>query len=76
MILSNVQLQEAMESGRLVIDPPPRPMRPTEGQKCPYDTHSVNLRLGNELSEPVSGPYTDPEKFMPFSVRTQHCRCF
>ncbi len=57
MILSNIALQEAMEQGRLVITPRPEPLRPTENQKCPYDTHSVNLRLGAELSVPLSGPY-------------------
>jgi dCTP deaminase len=57
MILSNLQMQEAMASGRLVIDPQPMPLRPTEGQKCPYDTHTVNLRLGNEISIPQGGPF-------------------
>src|SRR3954465_1121809 len=58
MILSNVAMQQAMEEGRLVIDPRPEPLRPAEGQKCPYDTHSVNLRLGNELSIPQGGPFS------------------
>lgn len=58
MILSNIEMQKAMEEGRLVIAPRPEPLRPAEGLKCPYDTHSVNLKLGHELSVPVSGPYT------------------
>ena len=58
MILSNIKMQEAMDLGRLVIDPVPLPLRPTGGRKCPYDTHAVNLRLGPELSIPQSGPYT------------------
>ena len=58
MILSNVRMQEAIESGRLVIRPQPLPLRPTEGEKCPYDTHSVNLTLGDELSIPNEGPYS------------------
>ena len=58
MILSNIKMQEAMDLGRLVIDPKPLPLRPTGGQKCPYDTHAVNLTLGPELSIPQSGPYT------------------
>ncbi len=58
MILSNLEMQKAMDEGRLVIDPRPQPLRPTEGQKCPYDTHSVDLRLGQELSVPLSGPYS------------------
>jgi dCTP deaminase len=58
MILSNLEMQRAMTEGRLVINPQPLPLRPTEGQKCPYDTHSVNLRLGQELSIPLAGPYS------------------
>jgi len=58
LILSNVEMQKAMEEGRLVITPRPEPLRPVEGLKCPYDTHSVNLKLGHELSVPMSGPFT------------------
>jgi len=58
MILSNIKMQEAMESGRLIIDPRPLPLRPAVGQKCPYDTHTVNLTLGAELSITQGGPYT------------------
>lgn len=58
MILSNVLMQEALESGCLIIDPRPSPQRPGQGQKCPYDTHSVNLKLSNELSVPSEGPYS------------------
>jgi len=57
MILSNVEMQRAMEEGRLVISPTPEPLRPMEGRKCPYDTHSVNLMLGDEISIPEPGPY-------------------
>jgi dCTP deaminase len=58
MALSNVAMQQAMEQGRILIDPQPLPLRPAEGQVCPYDTHSVNLRLGSELSIPLPGPYS------------------
>ncbi len=58
MILSNLEMQKALESGRLVIDPRPMPLRPTKDQKCPYDTHTVNLRLGNEISLPLPGPFS------------------
>jgi hypothetical protein len=58
MILCNINMQKAMEDGRLVIDPKPLPLRPTGGLKCPYDTHSVNLRLGSELSIPLAGPFS------------------
>lgn len=57
MILSNVEMQKAMEEGRLVIDPQPQPLRPGGPVKCPYDTHAVDLRLGSELSIPASGAY-------------------
>ena len=58
MILSNVEIQRAMEQGRLNIQPRPEPLRPAEGVKCPYNTHAVDLRLGKELSVPVSLPYS------------------
>lgn len=58
MILSNIEMQKAMQEGRLVINPQPVPLFPTEGQKCPYDTHSVNLCLSEELSVPMSGPFS------------------
>lgn len=58
MILSNIAMQEAMEQGRLVIMPTPSPLRPGAGLKCPYDTHSVNLALGHEISIPGSGPFS------------------
>lgn len=57
MILSNIELQKAMAEGRLAINPLPMPLRPSEGQKCPYDTHTVNLKLGTEISVPEGGPY-------------------
>ena len=51
MILSNVEIQRAIREGRLVIDPAPLPERPIEaGKYCPYQTSSVDLRLGDEIS--------------------------
>lgn len=51
MILSNVEIQRAMQEGRLVIDPVPFPDRPLEaGLYCPFQTSSVDLRLGDEIS--------------------------
>lgn len=51
MILSNVEIQRAMQEGRLVIYPAPHPVRPVEsGLYCPYQTSSVDLRLGDEIS--------------------------
>lgn len=50
MILSNVAIQQAMQDGRLEIDPVPIPLRPDGGRNCPYQTSSVDLRLGSEIT--------------------------
>lgn len=73
MILSNVGIQAALDAQDLVITPEPTPRRPTEYQgPCPYDTCSVNLRLGSQISIPKPGkPITldfrkpDIAKFLP-----------
>lgn len=57
MILSNLKVHKAIDDGRLVITPEPLPRQASEGKDSPYDTHAVNLRLGNELSVPVSGTF-------------------
>jgi dCTP deaminase len=57
VILSNVEIQRALDEGRLVIEPEPLPRRPQEGQYCPYDTHAVDLRLYGEIAIPQAGPY-------------------
>jgi dCTP deaminase len=57
MILSNTEIQRAIGEGRLIIRPEPLPRRPTEGTECPYDTHSVNLTLADEISIPRPGTY-------------------
>ena len=58
MILSNCSVHKALDEGRLVIDPEPVPRTPEVGITCPYDTHSVDLRLHNEISVPKPGPFT------------------
>lgn len=59
MILSNISIQEALDEERLVIDPVPLPKRPEPGGGyCPYDTHSVDLRLHSEISVPEAGLFT------------------
>lgn len=59
MILSNCEVQAALDSGRLVIDPEPSPRVPTIKEfHCPYDTHAVDLRLHNEISVPKEGTFT------------------
>jgi dCTP deaminase len=57
MVLSNILIQQAIDVGRLIIRPDPQPRRQTNAQKCPYNTHSVDLRLGDEVSVPRSGPF-------------------
>jgi dCTP deaminase len=60
MILSNVELQKALDSRRVVITPEPKPrqLKPDQTDDyCPFDTHSVDLTLGNEITEPEDGVY-------------------
>jgi len=65
MILSNIEIQRALDEGRLVIEPVPLPRRPEEGKYCPYDTHAVDVRLHEEITVPQGGPHhydvTEPE---------------
>jgi dCTP deaminase len=55
MILSNVEIHRALDEGRLIIEPEPLPRRPVPNQSCPYDTHSVDLKLRDEIQIPKSG---------------------
>jgi len=58
MILSNVELFAALDAGRLVILPEPSPRRPSIGHPdCPFDTHSVDLRLADEIAVPEPGQF-------------------
>jgi dCTP deaminase len=51
MILSNVEIQRAIDVGCLVLDPEPFPRRPgSDGADCPYQTSAVDLQLGDEIS--------------------------
>ena len=52
MILSNLEIHRAIDNGRLVIKPEPLPRKPTLGQDCPYDAHTVDLKLGSEIKIP------------------------
>jgi len=59
VILSNVEIQLALDQGHLVIEPAPEPRRPGSGKECPFNTTSVDLRLGSEISRPKEGrPFT------------------
>lgn len=50
MILSNVAIHDALDRGLLRIIPEPQPRQPTAGRECPYQTSSVDLRLGGEIA--------------------------
>lgn len=73
MILSNVEIQRALDEKRLVIQPEPLPRRPEAGRVCPYDTHAVDLRLGVEITTIKTGVFswdlTTPGKLAEFIAR-------
>ncbi|SRR6266496_1516150 len=50
MILSNVSIQKAIDKGWLIIEPEPLPRRKIADAECPYQTSSVDLRLGPEIA--------------------------
>lgn len=53
MILSNTELFKALDEGRLIISPEPSPRHPSVGHPhSPFDTCSVDLRLGEEIVVP------------------------
>jgi dCTP deaminase len=55
MILSNRELHRAIDQRRLIIEPEPQPrVLELSGGHCPYDTHSVDLRLADEIVVPVN----------------------
>ena len=59
MILSNVEVHKAMDEKRLVIRPEPLPRAPEiKGGHCPYDTHSVDLLLSDEIVIPATGKFS------------------
>ena len=57
MILSSAGIHAALDVGRLIIEPEPKPRIPTIGSDhCPYDSHSVDLTLP-EIAIPKPGPF-------------------
>jgi dCTP deaminase len=59
MILSNTELHKALDEKRLIIDPEPTPRFPSlKGDHCPYDTHSVDLTLGDTIEVPFQSNIT------------------
>ena len=58
MILSDTAIFEALDDGRLVIDPEPTPReRDGEGLERPYSATSVDLHLGTLLAKPRHTPH-------------------
>ncbi|HEU4510436.1 MAG TPA: dCTP deaminase [Pyrinomonadaceae bacterium] len=56
MILSNLEIQKAIDEGRVIITPDPQP-RSAEYSNCPYDTTAVDLHLAGALSVPRAGAF-------------------
>ncbi|MBI4602885.1 MAG: dCTP deaminase [Planctomycetes bacterium] len=52
MILSNVEIHRAIDERRLVITPEPEPRFRQNEAACPYQTSSVDLRLGSQILIP------------------------
>lgn len=58
MILSSSEIHKALNEKRLIIDPEPVPRVPAvRDDHCPYDTHSVDLRLSSEISIPRAATF-------------------
>ncbi len=72
-MLCNLGIQQAIDDERLGIKPEPLPRRPEPGRECPYDTHSVDLRLGNEILLIIPGVFswdlTQPGKLADFAAK-------
>ena len=70
MILSSAEVHRALDQKRLIITPEPAPRVPSVGgDHCPYDTHSVDLRLASEISVPLPGNFAynlRPERLAAF----------
>jgi len=55
MILSNIEIVQAIRSGEISLDLLPLPYDPAQP---PFNTTSVDLRLGSEIVIPSKGPFT------------------
>lgn len=53
MILSNVAIAEALDDGRLVVEPPPKDR--TAGSESQFNTSSLDLLLSPDISVPKAG---------------------
>ena len=56
MVLSNLEIQRAIDEGRLRIDPDPQP-RECDHPDCPYDTTAVDLHLSPDLAIPRTAAF-------------------
>jgi dCTP deaminase len=56
MILSNLEVQRALKEQRLFINPEPAPRLTSGLPKSPYNTHSVDLTLGDVIVVPSAIP--------------------
>jgi dCTP deaminase len=70
VILSNLEIQKAIDDKRLIIEPEPLPRKSIPGTTyCPYNTTSVDLRLHKEISIPKPGTFAyDLTQFGAISV--------
>lgn len=51
MVLSNAEVQRALDERRLILSPEPRPRtRGADGNACPFQTSAVDLLLGDEIA--------------------------
>jgi dCTP deaminase len=58
VILSNVEIHQALDDGRLVITPEPTPRRTSiQHPQSPYNTTAIDLRLAPRISIPREGAY-------------------
>lgn len=68
MILSNVEIHNAIDEGRIIIEPEPRPRLPdVKGAHCPYNTHSVDVTLGDTVIVPIAGVSMDLSGQLPIT---------
>ena len=58
MPLSYIEIHQALDSGRLILTPEPKPRTHADGLESPYNPHSVDLSLSPNISIPKKGPYS------------------
>lgn len=67
-VLSNTEIVKALDNGRLVIDPRPRP--DPGAKNSPYDTVSVDLQLASTILIPTGDLTIDIDPSGPGNVAT------